>query len=458
MSDENPTTASPPNGKPKRRKLKALIITMPGSARKAHMEALFGHPRMREYFEPPAFSDGIVSRQLKNRFGCLSAAREAGLIPDHEWEVLERTFHDKDYPNSDPERYLDCLQDVPVLPGRRGSPNDAKLHYSVELWRKAKTINRGRAVMACTFAHLIALKRYHAEGFDIMLEDNVRAPPEECAHRVWESMRAMEEWEQRKQQSSDDDPGKCHLRFLGWLGSVPNLKWILERHAPKRAFRREDVHDNNGNNESDLTVPYTIVPFPKTQDILEDLKEMEANGGESEDTTPTAKLGNNETEDDNDNEKDDTAGAKTGHTKPGGNPVWGSYAYWISKEGYDALLSRLQNDVGALLWKGKRMRFYIVKPADKILPRILMDHFGRQDCVQLSTYPAFFRAPMLTSKIHTKWDPEFCMSTETQLTRAGGLTWSDLWLTEEERAIIAHRDNHGEWITLGRLLEMRACG
>ena len=102
------------------------------------------------------------------------------------------------------------------------------------------------------------------------------------------------------------------------------------------------------------------------------------------------------------------------------------------------------------------MRYYIVKPIDKVLPRILMDHFGRQDCVQLSTYPAFFRAPMLTSKIHTKWDPEFCKSTEAQLIRAGGLTWSQLWLSEEERAIIVHRDKHGEWISLGKLRELRA--
>ena len=417
----------------KDRKLKALIISMPGSTRKAHKEELFAHPLMREYFEPPVFSDGVVSRQLKNRFGCLSAAHEAGLIPDHEWAALERTFHDKDYAESDPERYFDCLQDVPVVPGRQGSRNDVALHYSVELWRKAKTINRGRAVLACTLAHLKALKKFHDEGFDLMLEDNVRTSPEDCAHRVWESMRAMQEWEQ------NNETGKCHLRFVGWLGSVPNLTWILERHVPKRAFRRKGVHDSNSNSNSktngdgsDPTLPYTIVPFPKTQDILEDLREIEENGEEIVESDINGQ--NKEAE--GDNENDDAAGAKTGHTKPGGNPVWGSYAYWISKEGYHALLSRLQNDVGALLWKGKRMRYYIVKPIDKVLPRILMDHFGRQDCVQLSTYPAFFRAPMLTSKIHTKWDPEFCKSTEAQLIRAGGLTWSQLWLSEEERAII----------------------
>ena len=436
----------------RRRKLKALIITMPGSDRKSAIEDLFAQDSMREHFEPPAFSDGVPSRSLGNRFQFFTVAHEAGLIPELEWEALQRGHKNPEY-QAHSERFFDCLNDVPVQPGRRGSESDVKLHYSVELWRKAKTINRGRAVLGCTFAHLIALKRYLAEGFDMILEDNVRAPTEDCAHRVWQSMEAMREWEQQQQGQQNNTPlvdtpnnRKCHLRFLGWLGSVPNIQWILERHTLKRAFRRDHNPQQRNSYDDSSSMGYTVVPFPKTQDILEDLKETEALEGYTE----TIKDNYKEV-----NESKNEAGAKTGHTMPGGNPVWGSYAYWISEEGYKALLTRLQNDVGAMLWKGKRMRYYIVKPADKVLPRLLMDHFG-QEAIQLSTYPAFFRAPMLTSKIHTKWDPEFCKSTEFQLAHAGGLTWSDLWLTEDERAIIAYREEHGEWITQGRVLEMRA--
>ena len=58
---------------------------------------------------------------------------------------------------------------------------------------------------------------------------------------------------------------------------------------------------------------------------------------------------------------------------PGGtNLVWGTYAYWISHDAYRIILQTLQNDIGAILWKGKRMRYYHVKPIDKVIPRIII--------------------------------------------------------------------------------------
>jgi len=437
--------------KEKRRKLKALVITMPGSDRQNHIQNLFRQPCMSRHFEPPAFSDGVPSRDLKNRFQFMNICYRAGLIPNAEWEAIKVGHADPKYQRVS-EHFFHALDDLkaPVIPGRRGSEADVQLHYCVELWRKSKTINRGRAVLGCTLAHLIALKeRFFQEEFDVILEDNIRAPLNgECAERIWQSMEAMHEWEakqrllQQQSNSPETVPTKCHFRFLGWLGSVPNINWIYERHTLKQAFQREKCND---------PMAYTVMPFPNVHDILQDLQETE----------PLEEFNKNDDVPglDEDEQAGDiaekTAESQRKHTKPGGNPVWGSYAYWISKEGYNALLQRLQTDVGALLWKGKRMRFYIVKPADKMLPRVLIEHFGYREAVQLSTYPAFFRAPMLTSKIHTKWDPEFCKSTEFQLSRAGGLTWADLWLTEEERAIIAHQQEHGEWITLGRLLQIR---
>ena len=82
---------------------------------------------------------------------------------------------------------------------------------------------------------------------------------------------------------------------------------------------------------------------------------------------------------------------------------WGAYAYWISAEGYKAIISSLQKDVGSLLWKGKRMRCYQVKPVDKIIPRKVASNFS-EGCkhIHVATHPAFFRAPMLTSKLKEK--------------------------------------------------------
>ena len=423
------------------RKLKALIITM-GSTRKALIEEMFAQHFMEEHFEPLEFSQGVPSRDLRNRWNFLTICNECGLIPEEEWHALQLGQEDPHY-QKHPEQFFECLKDVPVKPGRRGSSYDVTLHYSVELWRKAKTVNRGRAVLGCTLAHLIALKRYFAEDFDIILEDNVRVPMKDCATRIGETRKACLEWEQQQQKEGNmnrnGQPQKCHLRFLGWLGSIPNLQWILERHTQKRAFQRQQ-QENNAN--------ISVVPFPLTQEIEADLREQE-------EENPTDDNHKSYCDNDNDNdEHENDASAKTAR-KPGGTPVWGSYAYWMSEGGYKALLTRLQNDVGALLWKGKRMRYYSVKPADKVLPRVLMEHFG-QEAVQLSTHPGFFRAPMLTSKIHTQWDPEFCKSTMFQLQRAGGLGWADLWLSEDEREIIRHYETHGDWITVGKLHEMKA--
>ena len=66
--------------------------------------------------------------------------------------------------------------------------------------------------------------------------------------------------------------------------------------------------------------------------------------------------------------------------------------------------------------------------------------------VHITTHPAFVRAPMLTSKIHSQWDPEFCKSTSYQLTQSN-LTWSDIWLTDTERAIVSYHEQKGLWLT-----------
>jgi hypothetical protein len=407
-----------------KRKLRPLIISMGGPRRK-QMEALFAHPAMAEHFEPPHFTDGVPSRSLRSRYGFLKAANQAGLLPEAEWVAIQEGL-EKHHLDTDPSgKWFDeCLADVPVAPGRLGSEFDVEAHYSAELWRKAKTVNRGRAVLGCTLAHLIAMRKCVTDGYDVILEDNVRVPPAECALRIREA--ALSCLEQTSETGTE-----CHMRYLGWLGSLPNLQWIFQSYAKQQAYQR--VSNNTSHPD------YTTFAFPKTQDIERDLELAEEKSSEKGPEDP-------------DLDSADAIDKNTEGRKPGGTPVWGAYAYWVSKQGYESLMEVLRKDVGSLMWKGKRARYYTVKPVDKIMPRLIMNQFS-QAAVQIASKPAFFRAPMLTSKIHTQWDPEFCKSTEYQLKEIG-LDWSDLWLTEAERSIVLHHEQHGEWITLGQLEEL----
>ena len=398
------------------------------------MEQLFQQPQMAQHFEAPIFSPGVSSRALRCRAEFLRIANEAELIPPEEWAAMENAKGQERYEKNRGLFFFECLEQVPIAPGRRGNDADVKLHYAVELWQKAKSLNRGRAVLACAFAHLIALKRFTSEGFDVMMEDNVRAPPESCAERIWEARQASIEWERQEEKT-------CHYRFIGWLGSTINLEWILETHSKKRRHKREASDDQQ-------TSGMSVFPFPTHEHLEEDLKEMEERKEDQHDSSPE-KRGEMEEE-----ELADSGNSKTSHRTPGGTAIWGAYSYWMSKEAYESMLHTLQLDVGAMLWKGKRMRVYAVKPIDKILPRITQENFGPQS-VHITTHPAFFRAPMLTSKIHTRWDPDFCRSTEFQL-RHTDLDWSKLWLIETEREIVNHHQSTGNWLTPAELAELKS--
>ena len=425
-----------------------------GSPRKEHIENLFADPRMAQHFEPPVFTPGVSSRSLRNRHEFLRVANEAGLLPKQEWEALLAAHKEGKFTTRHTERFFECLEGIPVTQGRKGSREDVKLHYSVELWRKAKTLNRGRSVIGCTFAHLIALKRFVEDGFDLILEDNVRAPPDHCAERIWHAIDASKEWElERQAKGGDNSDGidrnqqdrNCHFRFAGWLGSVPNLEWILNLHSKKRGYVRTTELRGSAVDDN-INQLGSFFPFPISEYLETDLPEMEK-AMQHSDVSRTGDL------EQSDEQGENEANAKQSRRKPGGNPIWGSYAYWMSAQAYQNLIETLRNDVGAMLWKGKRMRFYSVKPIDKILPRQTIAAFGHHS-VHISTHPAFFRAPMLTSKIHTQWDPEFCKSTEYQIEQSG-MDWSDLWLTKDEQDIISHRRATSEWLTLAKLSQLK---
>lgn len=443
-----------------KRKLRPLVITL-GSKRKSYIEKIFNEPCMKEHFEPPTFSPGIFSRELRGCYSFLRHASKTGIIPQHEWDAIAKAkqdrVNDENKDDNDHLGLLDCLNDVPVLEGRRGSKEDVEKHYCRELWQKAKGINRGRNVLACLFAHLVAMKTLVEEDYDFILEDNVRAPifncdhdeddeeeddrknnrPPPCAIRIREAIEASQELEIATGT-------KCHLRYFGWLGSRTNLEFIINKHCPRTRYKREGLHKS-----------ISVFPFPVTSDIdIEEDTCVESNDNK----IPTLK---------EEEELDEKSGLIS-QKKPGGTLMWGAYAYWVSKEGHQALIQSLQNDVGSLLWKGKRMRHHVVKPIDKVMPRKIMAAFSPSDqvdegreCVHVATDPAFFRAPMLTSQIHSQWDSEFCRSTEFQMLscwkgknsveKANEDVWDSLWLTDLERQVIAHKKVTKEWLTLDQL-------
>ena len=615
-----------------KRKLRVLIISMGGERQETLRQLFSSSTELQREFEPPVFSPGVSSRSLRSRFECLRIAHQVGLIPEAEWQAIQAAKDDGRYEKV-PERFFDCLEGVPVTQGRRGSEADVALHYSVEFWRKAKTLNRGRGVLGCLFAHILALETFTTEGFDILLEDNVRLPIQECATRIRETALASRDWELEHGESS-----RCHLRLYGWLGSTTNIEYLLTTHKAKRQFSRQNAS------------AVTVMPFPTKEGLDEDLKDMEDSDDSVQDasdrepksraptsessppiqqiyfekssdnesvcsdvTSPEQRLDQLESEskflqakidqleseskrqaeldeslkllqtefdqvgseleriqttridqlkclqqklpdraaqnsfyqlkhqvqqelqhlltkfqclqqklsdwsaqkslrqlkqhqvqqcaskistdlakefavkfdqldlgddgeehEQNGNDKsskkhnepmvqaatslcaeeEQDAPKTRQHTRPGGNMVWGQYGYWMSREAYESLLEELTMDVGAMMWKGKRMRHFSAKPVDKIIPRRTIDKYGAES-VHLSTHPAVFRAPMLTSKIHAQWDPEFCKSTEKQL-RYCGLGWKDLCLTDIERRVVAHRESTGNWLTPVQLEQLES--
>lgn len=426
----------------KEREIRVLVITM-GGPRQGAIEEMLSEIGG---FAKPVFSPGVRSRRIRNRCGLFRACHQAGILPPEEWEKIRQHVDvgdeddeddvngkDKNSPAALPNGrgFFDCLEGVPISPDRRGSPADVKLHYCDELWRKVKTINRGRSVLGCILAHLIAMKTFVDDGgFDVLLEDNVRAPLNgEAARRIRQTIEAARECE--------STTGKVHMKYFGWLGSMLNLQWTFQSHLIARRLGNKRVDDNKGNGNDTMTrlaeeSDCFVAMFPTTQHVEEDLEsgryvvdDNDTNASTPEMTSP---LGDFKV-----------------HSKPGGTPVWGAYAYWVSKEAHEAVLDLLRKDIGAMLWKPKSARFYTVKPIDKILPRQTFATFGLASVV-ISSQPAFFRAPMLTSKIHSKFDPEFCKSTEYQLAQTD-LTWNSLWLTDSERLVVEHHEKTNEWLS-----------
>ena len=156
--------------------------------------------------------------------------------------------------------------------------------------------------MACTFAHLIALKRFTSEDFDILLEDNVRAPVESCANMVKQAREAS--------KSLSLERGiECHFQFLGWLGSLTNLEYLIHTHARKRSFPTWAQNETTTRGQS-----VGVTPFPLLSHLESDL-ELGGPNVPATNTTEAGGVGEKQDGDDDDNDK----ASGTRHSRPGGN-------------------------------------------------------------------------------------------------------------------------------------------
>ena len=538
--------------------LRILVITM-GGHRRTVMEQMFAtlqsqppphtnRPRRRMEV---TYIDGIPSRELRTRTKLFYHCHRAQLIPPLEYQAYLNYIHDQNHhhhhpdhtnntiPINDDTNWTSCFDGIPMDPHRKGSATDRSLHYCVELWRKVKTINRGRSVLACLLIHLIALHQLTTESYDTLLEDNVRCNTGSTTSFMEQIQTIIDA------TMTPNHDSKCHMRYYGWLGSLPNLHWIYNTYIPRYMQNHTNSHTTTHPSNNIIMVP---CPIPSDIDDIDEVpqstptetvtskrisEEMSRNGNDCHDK---------DVKDDCDEEENllevdidmptqltslsllapptilppppppqpqPTTSQSSPQllTTPGGtNLVWGTYAYWISPEAYQIILQTLQNDIGAIVWKGKRMRYYHVKPIDKVIPRILRNHFDathqnhrhakndtgttipttvsshcpmeRSSCIQIPIRPIFFRAPMLSSNIHTKWDAQFCASTHYQMQQMSSTSllcstatataftnaftntvssYQDLFLSETERMVVEYAQLHDYrlWMTPPAILDAK---
>jgi hypothetical protein len=429
------------------------------------------------------FIDGIPSRELRTRTKLFYHCHRAQLIPPLEYQAYlnyinhdpNQTNGDNNHKSTDDTNWTSCFDGIPIdTEHRKGSTTDRSLPYCVELWRKVKTINRGRSVLACLLVHLIALHILTTEQYDILLEDNVRC---DCSNDTsfLDQIQAIIDATTNNNNNNDVSNSNCHMRYYGWLGSIPNLHWIYNTYIPQY------IQKKNANTTSNMTmvpcpIPSDIEPHPTDETVYSKwIPEISTKNEDHENDTVQDEFDEVvlvQEEEEDDVLSEDVRGIQTQFTSsvslttptipppqppkvqpmvtPGGtNLVWGTYAYWISSDAYRIILQTLQNDIGAIVWKGKRMRYYHVKPIDKVIPRIIRNHFGTAhhntdtttgsmvasssssssastSCIQIPIRPIFFRAPMLSSNIHTKWDAQFCLSTHYQMQQMSSVSISSL--------------------------------
>lgn len=124
---------------------------------------------------------------------------------------------------------------------------------------------------------------------------------------------------------------------------------------------------------------------------------------------------------------------------------WGAYAYSISPPAVSAFIGTIRSHWRTMLFRQRRRGAIKATPIDRAMPFCMrgaderLPHTARSACtsqLSLCSPPLFFRAPMLPSELHTKWDRRFFDTTTAQL-RLHGVDWDVVWLLPEERQRVA---------------------
>jgi len=124
---------------------------------------------------------------------------------------------------------------------------------------------------------------------------------------------------------------------------------------------------------------------------------------------------------------------------------WGAYAYSISPPAATAFLATLRSHWRTMLFRQRRRGAIKATPIDRAMPFCMrgaderLPGAARAACcsrLSICSPPLFFRAPMLPSELHTKWDRRFFDTTTAQL-RLHGVDWGAVWLLPEERERVA---------------------
>ena len=143
------------------------------------------------------FLDGVPQRELRTRVGTVEALQRAGLLPE---------------------------EDIPAV-----GEHELASELAERSWLAMRRLSRDRAVLACTLAHLIAMRIAVEEGYDVVCEDNICGPvrPEEAARRIRACAAAS--------------PGAA-LRYYAYGGKVEEVRsWLQAAPAATESDAEAEV-------------------------------------------------------------------------------------------------------------------------------------------------------------------------------------------------------------------------
>mmetsp|Transcript_96290 Transcript_96290/g.300607 ORF Transcript_96290/g.300607 Transcript_96290/m.300607 type:complete len:371 (+) Transcript_96290:65-1177(+) len=318
--------------------VRAVVVTLGGereAAMRRQLEEVGGFDAH--------FIEGVPARSLRTRDGLIGALRATGIFcpapTGGEGDLVGQVT-----PGT-PEAQAPGV-DSDGLPWL---DEEEERRAGDELWLRSRSLSRDRAVLACVFAHLLALRVAESEGRPVIMEDNARLLAE---------------------------PGASAARARHALDAAPETAWLL-------------------------------LGYGSGEGLLEQA------------TSPVSAL----------------------FWEEGKPAAWGTQCYRLEPAARMRLIAWLRKGVECLLpAKGKRCRGYKPRPIDRLLPAPFVAE-GRS---AVAFPPVAYRAPMLRSLIHEQWDAAMSEALERQLARTGD-SFDHLWLTEEERLVVARWREQGVW-------------